>query len=60
MRSPESTSQRQVKFPTEYDALELGTDELKNKLRPVSRRLLEIEKERRERTKVRKRTKARA
>ena len=31
MLSPESTSQRQVKFPTEYDALELGTDELKNK-----------------------------
>ncbi|KZV70522.1 cysteine proteinase [Peniophora sp. CONT] len=50
---------RQVKFPTEYDALELTTDDLKAKLQPVSRRLLELEKERRERLKVRKRTKAR-
>ncbi|KAI0321324.1 cysteine proteinase [Amylostereum chailletii] len=49
---------RKVKFPVEYDALDLATDELKGKLRPVSRRLLEIEKERRERTKVRRRTKA--
>jgi ubiquitin carboxyl-terminal hydrolase 14 len=46
-----------VKFPTEYDALDLVTDELKEKLQPVSRRLMEIEKERKERRKVRKRTK---
>ncbi|KAH9920848.1 cysteine proteinase [Epithele typhae] len=49
---------RRVKFPTEYDALDIATDELKEKLLPVSRRLKEIEKERGERRKVRKRTKA--
>ncbi|RDB23339.1 Ubiquitin carboxyl-terminal hydrolase 6 [Hypsizygus marmoreus] len=49
---------RKVKFPTEFDALDLVTEELKAKLLPVSRRLKEIEKERRERRKVRKRTKA--
>ncbi|KAH9911483.1 cysteine proteinase [Epithele typhae] len=49
---------RRVKFPTEYDALDIATDELKAKLLPVSRRLKEIEKERGERGKVRKRTKA--
>ena len=49
--------QRKVKFPTEFDALDLATDELKTKLLPVSRRLKEIEKERAERRKVRKRTK---
>lgn len=48
---------RKVKFPTEFDALDLATDELKAKLLPVSRRLKEIEKERAERRKVRKRTK---
>lgn len=50
-------TQRKVKFPTEFDALDLATDELKAKLLPVSRRLKEIEKERAERRKVRKRTK---
>lgn len=49
--------QRKVKFPTEFDALDLATDELKTKLLPASRRLKEIEKERAERRKVRKRTK---
>lgn len=49
--------QRKVKFPTEFDALDLATDELKAKLLPASRRLKEIEKERAERRKVRKRTK---
>ena len=49
--------QRKVKFPTEFDALDLVTDELKSKLLPVSRRLKEVEKERAERRKVRKRTK---
>ncbi|CDO68739.1 hypothetical protein BN946_scf184989.g5 [Trametes cinnabarina] len=49
---------RRVKFPTEYDALEIATPELREKLLAVSRRLKEIEKERSERRKVRKRTKA--
>lgn len=49
--------QRKVKFPTEFDALDLVTDDLKEKLVPVSRRLKELEKERGERRKVRKRTK---
>jgi len=48
---------RKVKFPTEFDALDLATDELKGRLLPVSRRLKEMEKERGERRKVRKRTK---
>lgn len=50
--------QRKVKFPTEFDALDLATDDLKTKLLPASRKLQEIEKERAERRKVRKRTKA--
>lgn len=49
--------QRKVKFATEFDALDIVTPELKDKLTPVSRRLKEIEKERFERRKVRKRTK---
>lgn len=48
---------RRVKFPTEFDTLDLVTDELKAKLVPVNRRLLEIEKDRGERRKIRKRTK---
>lgn len=51
---------RKVKFPLEFDALDaldLVTDELKVKLLPVGRRLKEIEGERAERRKVRKRTK---
>lgn len=48
---------RKVKFPLEFDALDLATDELKAKLLPVSRKLKEVEKERMERRKVRKRTK---
>jgi len=46
-----------VKFPTEFDVLDLVTDELKEKVLPVSRKLKEVEKERAERRKVRKRTK---
>ncbi|KAI0742901.1 cysteine proteinase [Daedaleopsis nitida] len=49
---------RRVKFPTEYDALEIATSELKEKLLPISRKLKVFEKERAERRKVRKRTKA--
>lgn len=48
---------RKVKFASEFDALEVVTDELKSKLTPVSSRLKSIEKERAERRKVRKRTK---
>ncbi|KAJ8592221.1 cysteine proteinase [Rhizopogon salebrosus TDB-379] len=48
---------RKVKFATEFDALDIVTDELKSKLAPVSSRLKAIEKERAERRKVRKRTK---
>ncbi|KAG1740649.1 cysteine proteinase [Suillus lakei] len=47
---------RKVKFASEFDALEVVTDELKSKLTPVSSRLKSIEKERAERRKVRKRT----
>lgn len=52
--------QRRVKFPTEFDALDLATEELRAKLLPASRKLKGIEKERSERRKVRKRTKAAA
>ncbi|KAJ3487917.1 hypothetical protein NLI96_g3205 [Meripilus lineatus] len=48
---------RKVKFQTELDALDWVTDELKAKLTPVSRRLKELEKERFERVKIRRRTK---
>ncbi|KAG6867724.1 hypothetical protein C0993_011945 [Termitomyces sp. T159_Od127] len=48
---------RKVKFPLEFDALDLVTDDLRAKLLPASRKLKEIEKERLERRKVRKRTK---
>ncbi|KAJ7858625.1 hypothetical protein B0H14DRAFT_2748222 [Mycena olivaceomarginata] len=47
---------RKVKFPTEYDAVDLCSDGLKARLLPVSRRL-KVEKEREERRKVRRRTK---
>jgi ubiquitin carboxyl-terminal hydrolase 14 len=49
--------QRKVKFPTEYDAVELCTDELKAELSPVAEKLREVERERAERRKVRRRTK---
>jgi ubiquitin carboxyl-terminal hydrolase 14 len=49
-----------VKFSFELDALDLVTDDLKAKLSPLNRKLKEIEKERDERRKVRKRTKAKA
>lgn len=52
--------QRRVKFPTEFDAMDLATDELKAKLLPVNRRLLELQKERAERRKIRSRTKVAA
>ena len=49
--------QRKVRFPVELDALDLATDDLRAKLLPASRKLLEIEKERGERRKVRTKTK---
>jgi len=49
---------RKVKFPSEFDALDLVTEDLRAKLQPASRRLIEIEKERRDRRKIRKRTKS--
>jgi len=51
---------RKVKFPAEYDALDLVTPELKEQLQPVARRLKEIARDRAERAKVRRRTKAAA
>jgi ubiquitin carboxyl-terminal hydrolase 14 len=51
------TFQRKVKFPTEFDALDLVTDELKERMTPISRLLKQVEKDRSERRKVRKRTK---
>ncbi|KAK7688677.1 hypothetical protein QCA50_008215 [Cerrena zonata] len=48
---------RKVKFPTELDVIDIVTDELKEKLLPVNRRLQELEKDRAERRKIRKRTK---
>ncbi|KAK0457163.1 uncharacterized protein EV420DRAFT_1310203 [Desarmillaria tabescens] len=44
---------RKVKFPTTYDALEIVSDDLKDKLTKVNRRLVEIEKSRAERRKAR-------
>ena len=49
--------QRKVKFPQEFDVLDLASDELRAKHLSASRKLKEIEKERGERRKVRKRTK---
>jgi ubiquitin carboxyl-terminal hydrolase 14 len=51
------TMQKKVKFPTEFDALDIVTDELREKMQPVTRKRTEIEKARDERRKVRKRTK---
>jgi ubiquitin carboxyl-terminal hydrolase 14 len=48
--------QRKVKFPSELDALDIVTDELREKIQPVARKRIEIEKARDERRKVRKRT----
>lgn len=58
-RSLTSLLQRKVKFPLEFDVLSEGmvTDDLRAKLAPVNGRLKEIERERLERKKVRRRTK---
>ena len=49
-------NQRKVKFPFELDVLELCTDELKAKLAPVNAKLKEVDRDRRERRKIRKKT----
>ncbi|KAI9511232.1 hypothetical protein F5148DRAFT_975515 [Russula earlei] len=49
---------RKVKFPTEFDALDIVTDKLREKMRPVSGKRIQIEQARDERRKVRKRTRA--
>lgn len=46
-----------MKFPLEFDILDLCTDELKAKLLPVNTKLKEFERDRAERRKVRRRTK---
>jgi ubiquitin carboxyl-terminal hydrolase 14 len=48
--------QKKVKFPNEFDALDIVTDELREKMQPVARKRIEVEKARDERRKVRKRT----
>lgn len=50
---------RRVKFPFELDALELVTDDLKQKLLPVNERLKDFSRDRRERAKTRRKTKKR-
>lgn len=51
--------QRKVKFPFEFDVLaeDMVTEELRKKIAPVNGRLREVERERLERKKVRRRTK---
>jgi ubiquitin carboxyl-terminal hydrolase 14 len=51
------TRQRRVKFPLEFDVLDLCTDELRQKLLPINTKLKEFERDRAERRKVRRRTK---
>ncbi|KZO97578.1 cysteine proteinase [Calocera viscosa TUFC12733] len=48
---------RKVKFPFDFDATELATPELAKRLQPIQGRIREIEKERDERRKVRRKTK---
>jgi hypothetical protein len=48
-----------VKFPFELDALDICTPELKEKLLPANTKMKEIERDRRERRKIRRKTKKR-
>jgi ubiquitin carboxyl-terminal hydrolase 14 len=50
------STQKKVKFPNEFDALDIVTDGLRGKMQPVARKRAEIEQARDERRKVRKRT----
>lgn len=49
---------RRVKFPFELDAAEWCTDALKDKMRAVSDKMKEVDRDRRERAKVRRKTKS--
>ncbi|KAH9943858.1 cysteine proteinase [Amylocystis lapponica] len=44
---------RKVKFPTDFDAFDLATDDLKARMLPVTTKLKQVESDRRERLKVR-------
>ncbi|KAM0747751.1 ubiquitin C-terminal hydrolase [Meredithblackwellia eburnea MCA 4105] len=48
---------RKVKFPFDLDMIDLVTDDLKKSLLPVNEKLKEVDKDRRERAKIRKRAK---
>ncbi|CCM05924.1 uncharacterized protein FIBRA_08162 [Fibroporia radiculosa] len=50
--------QRRVKFPSDFDALDLVTDELREKIMPLATKLKQIEGDRSDRQSVRKRAKA--
>ena len=55
-----NTLQRKVKFPFELDAMDMVTDDLKRKLANANGKVKEIERERAERRKVRRKTKVQA
>ena len=57
---PALLAQRKVKFPTDFDVLDLVTDELKEKMMPLVTRYRELEGERAERRNIRKKSAARA
>lgn len=48
---------RKVKFPMDLDVLDLLTDEMRDKIRPINLAMKDIDKARMERAKIRKRTK---
>jgi ubiquitin carboxyl-terminal hydrolase 14 len=50
--------QRKVKFPFEFDALDLLTEELREKIQPATRKLREIEGNRLERRRARRKLKS--
>lgn len=49
-------ARRQVKFPFELDASEIASEDLAERIRPVNQAIKEIDKDRRERANVRRRT----
>lgn len=52
----ETDARRQVKFPFELDASEIASEDLAKRIRPVNQAIKEIDKDRRERANVRRRT----
>lgn len=48
---------RKVKFPFDLDVLDLLTDDLKKRVQPVNEKFKDIDKDRRERAKIRRRAK---